>query len=418
LDRAIETELFQIAQPVDTRDSLDLTAVIQREPAAFLFIDIGIRVHSNPDSGRGHEFLIPRDSFLSPNLLANLNGFRISAESAGKILKLTPQAFEAATLALKEYLNKRLLEGDAAMLLAVMAEFALLERQAYRLGDRLHTLAMGKRSRFVESDVVRSTLLKIPRLPVSTLELMTQLQSMDSSSAEIAELVSRDPALAGLLLKAINSPQYSIAEPVSDVSRVVVMLGYEGVYQLIMAAGFRQTLPNTGRFRASYEKSLELSQIAFSLSAISGKGAPAVISTIALLHDVGLIVAELMKKRHPEFAGLISTVDRSEFGGELLRIWGLPDLVTETVRAQKYPDNAPPDKIEASVREAIALLYLSKQFHARVVAKRKPLQPLYLREYLQVLGWKDTALTTIWTTKLAPHLRTRRAALPLTLRNI
>lgn len=418
LSRQAETELYNLAQVVDVPLNRDLTHLASSNSGLFLFVDVGLRVYSNPERGRGHEFHIPADTVISPNVLANLSGFQLRAEKQGRILQISGAAFKGASAELRDYLNRRLLEGDAAMVLAVMAEYSLLERQAYRLGDRLHRLAMGKRSRFVESDVVRSTLIKIPRLPVSTSQLLAQLQDLESSSSEIAELVSQDPSLASLLLKAINSPQYSIAEPVSDVNRAIVMLGYQGVYQLIMAAGLKQTLPDTGRFKASYDKAIELSQIAFSLSAVSGKGSPAVISTIALLHDVGLIVSELLKKRHPDFSGLIATVDRCEFGGELLRLWGLPDLVTEAIRSQRYPDSAPPEVIDKSVRDAVALLYIADQFHTRVVAKRKPVPALYLREYLEVLGWRDKTLDTIWKAKLAPHLRSRKAALPLSLRAV
>jgi len=343
---------------------------------------------------------------------------KIFADAQGTVLQLNVSDFAQLSDELRDYLNQRMLEGDAAMMLAVMAEYRLLERQAYRLSDRLFAVAQTKRTKFVESKVVVDTLSRIPKLPVSTGELLSRLSDVDSSSAEISELVSQDPSLTSLLLKSINSPQYALAEPVSDVNRVVVLLGYQGVYQLIMAAGFKQTLPDSGRFRASYDKAIELSQIAYSLSAVSGRGTPAVISTIGLLHDVGLLVTELLKKRHPDFAALIADVDRSEFGGELMRVWGLPDLVCETIRAQRYPDVAPPERLQPSFKDSVALLYIADLLHTYMVAQKSPIAPLYLREFLQQLGWRDKSLDAIWKAKVAPHMRTRKAALPKSLRGV
>lgn len=418
LSKSAETELYSRAHKIEIPADRNLTPLVSQQPGVYLFIDVGIRVLSTPDAGRGHAFKIPANTFLSPNILCNLQGFEIFAEGEGRVLQISIDSFAGLGDELRDYLNQRLLEGDAAMVLAVMAEYRLLEKQAYQLGDRLHEVTLRKRSKFVESKLVVETLQKIPRLPVSTGELLGRLQDSDSSSSEVSDLVKQDPSLTGLLLRAINSPQYALAEPISDVNRAIVLLGYEGVFQLIMAAGFKHTLPDTGRFRASYEKAIELSQIAFSLSAVTGKGTPAVVSTIALLHDVGLLVSELLKKRFTDFAGLIADVDRSEFGGELMHVWGLPKIVTETIRAQRYPDVAPPEKLPEEVRDAIALLYIADLLHTYMVARKSPLAPLYLREYLHQLGWRDKSLDAIWKAKVVPHMRIRKAALPKSLRDL
>jgi len=418
LSRNTETELYQRGKRVKIPSNLNMTQWISANPGKYLFLDVGLRVVSQPEKGPGVEFSIPANTFLSPNILSNLTSFKVIADTEGHFLHLAHSEYSAASSELRLFLDQRLLEGDAALLLSVMSQYQLLEQQAYRLGDRLYKLAVTKRSKFVESDVVKDILQKIPKLPVSTPELMARLQDVDSSSAEISDLVSQDPSLTSLLLKAINSPQYALAAPVSDVSRVIVMLGYQGVYQLIMSAGLKQTLPDTGRFHDSYQKAIELSQIAFSLSALTNKGSPAVISTIALLHDLGLLVSELIKKKHAPFAGLISSVDRSEFGGELMRVWGLPTIVSGTISAQRYPDFTPPDRLPLELRDAVALLYVADQLHTKMLTATQPVPPLYMQEYLMLLGWRGKSLESIWKAKIVPHMRTRKAVLPHTLRDL
>lgn len=418
LSRNAETELYHRGTRVKIPDNRNLTDFIGTNPGLYLFLDVGMRVVSQSEKGPAGEFRIPADTFLSPNILTSLTGFNVIADSQGHILQLAQSDFLAASAELRDYLDQRILEGDAVMLISVMREHKLLEQQAYRLSDRLYNLAVDKRSQFVESALVAELLQKIPKLPVSTSALMARLQDVDSSSAEISDLVSQDPSLTSLLLKAINSPQYALAAPVSDINRVIVMLGYQGVYQLIMSAGLKQTLPDTGKFHNSYQKAIELSQIAFSLSSVTAKGSPAVISTIALLHDLGLLVSELIKKRHAPFAGLIASVDRSEFGGKLMRVWGLPEIVSETISAQRYPDVAAPERLPEGILDSVTLLYIADQLHTQMLTSKKIPPPLYLQEYLQILGWRGKSLESIWKAKIVPHMRTRKAVLPESLRDI
>lgn len=76
-----------------------------------------------------------------------------------------------------------------------------------------------------------------PRRPNLLPQLLQVVNDEDSSIREIAQLITRDPALAGNLLRIANSVLYRVSpEPVEDIRRAVAMIGTEGLRQMIAVA--------------------------------------------------------------------------------------------------------------------------------------------------------------------------------------
>ena len=258
---------------------------------------------------------------------------------------------------------------------------------------------------------------RIPRLPVSSVDLLNRLLDEKSTHTQVAELVRQDPSLTATLLKAINSPRYSFDQKITDLSHAISLLGFEGVYQIIMAESLRKSLPDTEQFRASYHRALLLSYLAFAMAQASGRARPAEMATVALLHDVGRVVIELLQRQNPAFKSMISQVHPGVVGAELLKAWQLPEPVWSSIAQQHYPDFVQPAHLPEGVRERVALLHLS----AWVLDWReqdKAEEPLFLQEYQAQLGWAAESAEEVWTRRLKPLLRQRRSALPKALQQM
>src|SRR4051812_4146727 len=85
---------------------------------------------------------------------------------------------------------------------------------------------------------VRSQIQKcesLPTLPAAALRVL-QLTSNDQVSlTELAEMVSKDPALSVKVLRAVNSPFYGLSQKVSNVSQAVALLGMHSVKTLVLS---------------------------------------------------------------------------------------------------------------------------------------------------------------------------------------
>ena len=266
------------------------------------------------------------------------------------------------------------------------------------------------------SELIQSIIQKIPRLPVSTSALLGKLMDRSSTTQEIVELVKQDPSLTGAVLKTINSSRFNFEQKISDVNHAVMLLGYDGVYQMVMASGFRKCLPDTELFHDMYERSLAISGIAFSLSQEARVGQPAELATIGLLHQIGLTVTELLKQHYPKMIPLIMYLEDTDMGAALLRAWNIPESVAKCIERQRYPEFAPPAEVDPEVREAVAILYLSQLCYRRIIeGEAADLPLLFLDEYLAVVNWSQESLDSIVNQILLPKLRKQRKGLPQSL---
>ncbi|HEY5717702.1 MAG TPA: HDOD domain-containing protein, partial [Motiliproteus sp.] len=292
--------------------------------------------------------------------------------------------------------------------------------QAHRKNDKLVTGLISASHKYdpdvAGSELIQSIILKIPRLPVSTSALLGKLMDRRSTTQEIVELVKQDPSLTGSVLKTINSSRFAFAQKISDVNHAVMLLGYDGVYQMVMASGIRKCLPDTPLFQEMYERSLALSSIAFFLSQESRVAQPAELATIGLLHQIGLTVTELLKQHYPKMIPLIMYLEDTDMGAALLRAWNIPNSVAKTIERQRYPEFAPPREIDEDVRKEVAILYLAQLCYRRIMEGDEVELPLlFLEDYLAELNWSQESLDSIVDQILLPKLRKQRKGLPQAL---
>lgn len=405
---SVKTELYQLAHviPVVAGNPINI------EPGTFcLNVDTELRVLSEDRV----LLTVASVACIGPVMLAQLQIFTVIPRSSGTVLYIDAKKLLGASDNLREFINSVALEFDQSLVVALLSQNYRLLEQNKRLGDELFQEAIKSRASFVDSELVHSVLKRIPKLPVSSAQLLTSLQDSDSSASQVTEFVIQDPSLASVLLKTINSSLYSFEKPVTDVNRIIVLLGYEGVYQLIMAAGLRSSLPETKIFQASYSKAIEMSHLAFAVALASGKASPVEMSTIGLLFDVGLLVSVVLRKQNPNFKGVLSLVDIGELGGALLSTWELPESISRTVSAQRHPKFAGPSSLDAELLNRIAILYLADQLHSQMMNASNE-KELYLEEYVALLGWPGLSIEAVWQGKILPVLRSRKNALPVSMR--
>ncbi|MGH8226729.1 MAG: HDOD domain-containing protein [Steroidobacteraceae bacterium] len=76
-----------------------------------------------------------------------------------------------------------------------------------------------------------------PRRPLLLPQLLRAMRNDEVSRRDLAAIISRDPALAGNLLKLANSSFYRVSDrPVESVDRAVVLLGTDGIRSLVATA--------------------------------------------------------------------------------------------------------------------------------------------------------------------------------------
>ncbi len=266
-----------------------------------------------------------------------------------------------------------------------------------------------------KTETVSQIIQKVPRLPVSTATLLGKLFDERSTNAEVVELVKSDPSLTAALLKAINSPLYGLSHKITHINHAVTLLGFDGVHQLVLSESLRKSLPETPRFQKTHQRAVETSQLAFAAAQATGIRHPAEVSTIALLHEIGSVVLELLKTANPHLEMALATVDSTGMGAELLRAWNLPEPLCRSIELQHYPGFALPEHVPDEVRKNVALLYLANRFHDRVHGQHERMPWPFAPEYLGVLGVTGMDESEFFQQKIRPALLGRVKTLPKSL---
>src|SRR5690348_6704326 len=69
----------------------------------------------------------------------------------------------------------------------------------------------------------------LPSLPAIAMQVLELAQKSEVDIAEIARVISKDPALSGKILKTVNSSFYQRNQHVSTISHALVILGLQSV---------------------------------------------------------------------------------------------------------------------------------------------------------------------------------------------
>jgi len=251
-------------------------------------------------------------------------------------------------------------------------------------------------------------------LPAFATTLSSQLFTRD-----LVEQIKRDPALVAIVLKTINSAFYSFQKKISDIHHAVVLLGFEQIYQVVIAEGIRRTMPNTPKFKALHLHSEIISHIAFMLSLESRHGHPAEMASFGLLHEIGQIVIQLLKDQNPKLAALVMVLDQAQLGSLLLKEWNLPDVLWKSVEFQSYPEFSSPHHIPEELRNNVTLLYLSHLCYNLFQGKKeKELSTTFFDEYIELTNWQGLTLEEIARERLLPAMVKKSKTYPLPLRQL
>ncbi len=363
----------------------------------------------------------PNSSWIT---FADLNG-SISRENSAR-------AAEASTVLLIDqnllnrvgddillFIYRQLHQSAVAQAARKETEKTAFSTQTQNLIDTLFDIHSKAKARSKNSELAQTVIQKIPKLPIATISLLNKLMDDSTSTNEVVELVKSDPSLTSVLLKTLNSADYTFKEKISDVNHAVSLMGFVGVHQIVMSQSLRKSLPATPAFQKSYLRSLEISHIAFAISQASGIGKPAEMATIGLVHELGNVVIELLRQQNPKLENLIDFFDTSVIGAQLLKTWNLPESIWQTIEYQDFPEFAPPEKIPGAPLSAIAVIYLARLCHQRLnKVSQTRLPTLFLNDYLNLLNWNELSLGAVLDEKVVPTLRKKSNTLPASLAQI
>ena len=216
-------------------------------------------------------------------------------------------------------------------------------------------------------DIVKgvSTLVSLPEICVRVNEMA---ENPRYSAMDIGKVISQDAGLAARLLKIVNSAFYNNVSRIDTISRAITVIGVRDLRDLILATSAIRTFANIPGKLMDMDSFWRHSIAAASVAKILASHCRVLhaerLFVAGLLHDVGQLVLcikipELMRvalfrardaslplcRAEHEVFGF----DHGRVGGELMRLWRLPESLQAVSDFHHQPGSAQNFSLETAI---------------------------------------------------------------------
>ncbi len=202
-------------------------------------------------------------------------------------------------------------------------------------------------------DVLSCT--KLPSLPAVAIQLLELTSDPDVAMGDIARLVQQDQALAGKVLKTVNSSFYGLSSPCASIDRAMGYLGLNTVKSLVLGFSLVETTKSVSEgfdLEAHWRRAIIGATGARTIARDMGGVDPEEAFTSALFQDMGMLAA--FAAMQGRYAAVIDGVphralcatesqefgfDHAVVGAGLAENWKLPSDICEAIRCHHNLDS-------------------------------------------------------------------------------
>lgn len=210
-------------------------------------------------------------------------------------------------------------------------------------------------------------------LPESVVQVLESVSKEDVSIDSLADIIIKDPALTGRLLKIANSPFFGLSHQVKSIQHAVLILGMTTVKCLAISAAIFSPakIPSIGDLDLSalYGNFISIATTARKVAEACNYSAPESAFTCGLLLDIGLlyfinnhprkyesVLYEARKSgRLIEQEVAVFGISHPEVGSLIASKWGLPDNIANAIARHHEENSKNPDQLEDIIRLAVVL---------------------------------------------------------------
>jgi HD-like signal output (HDOD) protein/ActR/RegA family two-component response regulator len=223
---------------------------------------------------------------------------------------------------------------------------------------------------------------KLPTPPDIFFDLSRLMQAPTTSVADVAKVVTRDPALSAKVLQLVNSAYFGTGHATTSIHQAVALLGTDRLRYIALTASVFSS-PDTEAVCGFSLQDLQQTSMrsAWLARSFAEPDRRDEVFASTLLHDVGHVVLAL--GQGGEFAAFSDRVNAGEdlldvelelfgvthadVGARLLAIWGLPSAIVDVVQFHHDPGSAPePSRRLASIVHVADALVARPLLHSPI----------------------------------------------------
>lgn len=211
---------------------------------------------------------------------------------------------------------------------------------------------------------------RLPSLPAVAVRVLELSRNPSAGAAEIAKVVSADPALSAKILRTVNSSFYALPMQVSTLGHAAALLGVQSVKTLALGfslvSGIGADRSENFDYNRFWRQSLFSAAFARTLAKFVSCPQHEEAFVAGLLSDVGTLVMhralgsdydELLAQSGGDQTELVRLsrarfdLDHAQVGGMLAEHWNLPRVLVEPIR--QHHELAGPRAVPPGVTEVV-----------------------------------------------------------------
>ena len=198
----------------------------------------------------------------------------------------------------------------------------------------------------------------LPTIPTVLTRILSLVGNEEASARELVDVIERDQALTGRILRLANSAFFGQSRQVSTIPRAIMLLGFSTVRNLSLGVKVWEAVAGKlarQRVEELWAHAVTVAVVTRTLAVRLRCCDPDEAFTAGLLHDVGrVVIASRFREAYWEAVGGGSeaepvtaleqaafAVDHAEVGSWLFEAWNLPLAIVEAVRQHHQPDPKP-----------------------------------------------------------------------------
>ncbi|OGR29476.1 MAG: HD family phosphohydrolase [Desulfuromonadaceae bacterium GWB2_53_15] len=235
----------------------------------------------------------------------------------------------------------------------------------------------------------------LPTIPVVATKVMQLIESEGVSAEELARVVSADPAVAARVLKISNSSFYGCQRQIQTLSHAIMMLGYNTLRSLVVAASVKQVYKPYGLtekmlWEHSFGAGLAARLIANNTRLVNEEEA----FLGGLFHDIGKIIMnffdkqqfqKVMEKCYNEEISFLEaeqqvySYNHAEVGGLVIKKWNFPEMLMKAVLQHHhftFEKDEDPSQVKLTCIVGLANIFC----HKLGIGVREPEEDLVIHE--------------------------------------
>ncbi len=207
----------------------------------------------------------------------------------------------------------------------------------------------------MQNDILKD-IKKLPTLPVVFEKVLSTIDNPRSSASELQETIKNDLSISAKVLNMANSAYYGYSKQVSDITRAVIILGFDMVKNIALSVSVFNLFPSNAESLFDRDKfwlhSIACGYIGKILADETKYDEPDKVFISCLLHDIGKVVLSsffeedfnkaivLMKEENItllEAEDKIFETNHCDIGFQLGLKWNFPDELLASIKNHHNP---------------------------------------------------------------------------------